>query len=578
MLLRIGWREMHKVLRPYQQEVVNTIRKQLKESADPILVDASVGSGKSLILSTILLLMERSGMRALCLTLNSTLIQQNQNTYKLQGGNPGVYCAGLNAKDFEHLVIFASPHSVCKDISNQGNISRQPFQLIIIDESHNINPHDSSSMFMRILNHYGMMAQTEQYKFRIIGLTGTPYRGKGESIVGPNQLFKTKACSISTSWLIQQKFLTKPYFGLPQVDSFDFSQLRVKNTGKFDQKQLAEIVDKNERLTGEIMRELVRVVENGRQGAFIFASTRKHCLECLKSLPDGQAAIITGETPHVERKNIIELAMAGSIRYLINVNCLTVGIDIPRFDVCAWLRPTESLVLYTQGIGRVLRLHPAKESAVILDYAGNLQRHGDIDDPIINEALQPREENEKDYCIPCYTCNTNNTPTARRCIGIVSNKRCDHYFEFKDCHKCGVGNDIVSRHCRECDAELIDPNAKLKKHTATVELDIHTAEYWVMAQKGGFPIINARYFGYKNNFHECFYTNTEKSKNICYAQFTRKHVKNPSDWYMKMSDYRSMELMLKTGLKTPSSVIVIDNLDGTYKMIKKVFTEDCKTT
>ena len=563
---------MIKVLRDYQQTIVDEIKRRLKESDDPILVDASVGSGKSLIIATILLLVEKAGFRALCLTLNSTLIKQNAEVYNLQGGKAGIYCAGLNSKETKNLVIFASPHSVCQDIRNKQEISRQPFKLIVIDESHNINPHDSSSMYMRILNHYGMMAQTEQYKFKIIGLTGTPYRGKGESIVGPTGLFKTKACEITTSWLIQQGFLTKPYFGLPQVDSFDFSQVRIKNTGKFDQKQLAQIVDENERLTGEIMREITRVVENGRQGAFIFASTRKHCLECLKSLPEGQAAIITGETGHEQRKQILEGARTGSIKYLINVNCLTVGVDVPSFDVCAWLRPTESLVLYTQGIGRVLRLHPGKQSAVILDYSGNLQRHGDIDDPIINEALQPREENEKDFIIPCYTCNTNNTVHARRCIGNINGQRCDHYFEFKPCHMCAVQNDITARHCRSCDAELIDPNSKLNRNNQTITVAIVKGEYWVTAMKGGFPIINCRYYAASGwNYTELFYANTDKSRNILYAKFIRSHINSPSEYYMKLSDYRIMLGMIEKGVKTPHSIVVINNPDGSYKLIKKLF-------
>lgn len=563
---------MIKVLRDYQQDIVNDIKRLLKESDDPILVDASVGSGKSLILSTILLMVERAGFRALCLTLNSTLIKQNADTYNLQGGNCGIYCAGLNSKEFEKSVIFASPHSVCKGIYKKEQISRQPFQLIVIDEVHNVDPHSADSMYMRILNHYGMMAQTEQYKFKIIGLTGTPYRGKGESIVGPTGLFKTKACEVSTSWLIQQGFLTKPYFGLPQVDSFDFSQLRIKNTGKFDQKQLAQIVDENERLTGEIMREITRVVENGHNGAFIFASTKKHCLECAKSLPDGQWAIITGDTPHEERAKFLEMARNSVIRYLISVNCLDVGVDLPNFDVIAWLRPTESLVKFTQGNGRGLRLYPCKSSCIILDYAQNLQRHGDIDDPIINEALQPREENELEYIIPCYTCGTNNTLHARRCIGVISDKRCDHYFEFKACHMCSVQNDITARHCRCCDAELIDPNSKLNRNNQTITVAIVKGEYWVTAQKGGFPIINCRYYAASGwDYTEMFYTSSEKTRNICYARMIRMHIANPSDYYMKLADYRIMLGMIEKGVKTPHSIVVINNPDGSYKLVKKLF-------
>src|SRR6185369_344557 len=105
---------MPKTLRPYQLDVVQKIKKTIKEHKEPSLVIASVGAGKSLIISEILLWIERINYRALCLTLNSTLVQQNHDAYKVQGGNPGIYCAGLNAKDSHQKVIFASPHSVVK--------------------------------------------------------------------------------------------------------------------------------------------------------------------------------------------------------------------------------------------------------------------------------------------------------------------------------------------------------------------------------------------------------------------------------------------------------------------------------
>ena len=76
-----------KQLRDYQKFAVDTILSKFKESEQPVLIDASVGAGKSLIAASILLVMERAGYRSLCLTLNSTLINQNYNTYQAQGGN-----------------------------------------------------------------------------------------------------------------------------------------------------------------------------------------------------------------------------------------------------------------------------------------------------------------------------------------------------------------------------------------------------------------------------------------------------------------------------------------------------------
>lgn len=549
---------MIKHLRPYQQEALNSLRRRLKETTNPLLVNASVGAGKSLIIASLLHLIEKANWRALCLTMNSTLIQQNAETYALQGGNPGIFCSGLGEKNITSNVIFGSPHSVVKGIKLGKKIKDIPFNLIIVDEAHNINHHDNKSMYMRILNHYGLMAQTEQHTYRVIGLTGTPYRGKAISIVGPDEYFKEEVCSISSKWLIDNKYLVPPVFGKTSLPSFDMNNIRVNSMGKFNHKELQEAIDKNDRLTGLIMKELIEVVESGRQGAFIFASTLKHAAECMRSLPPDQSACITGETPHEERKEILKLAREGVLKYLVNVATLLVGVDVPNFDVCAWLRPTESLTLYTQGIGRVLRLSPGKANATILDYAGNVDRHGDIDDPLINEALQPTIEEEPDYCIKCHDCGVMNKETARRCIGVTNNKRCEHYFVFKECevYECQAKNDITARECRKCGTEIIDPNKKLLNKIGLLTLNVLEAHYWI-SQLGHtkFPIINVKYLTNGGYVFECYFTNSDKAKNVLYGRFLKQHLDNASDYWPYMDNLEKMkEMIQEPEIKTPIKI------------------------
>jgi len=330
-------------LRPYQQEALDKLKQSLKSNKEPILVTASVGAGKSLIIAELLKLMESVGYPVLCLTLNSTLIKQNANTYQLQGGKCGIYCAGLKSKECKPLIVFASPHSVSQDIKNKKEISSKPFKLIVVDEAHNIHPHDNKTMYMRIFNHYAMLAQQEQYSFRIVGLTGTPFRGKSQSIIGENAFFKHEVCNISTSYLIDEGYLVRPIFNDIET-AYDFKDIKVRSTGKFDQKQIEAKID--ERLTSTIMSEILHIVSSSRNGAFIFCSSAKHCHEALKSLPEGEAHIILGETPFDERERIIELAREGKVKYLLSVNCLMTGVDVPLFDTIAWLRPTESLTIY----------------------------------------------------------------------------------------------------------------------------------------------------------------------------------------------------------------------------------------
>ena len=582
---------MEKTLRPYQQEALNQLRNRLRETDDPLLVNASVGAGKSLIIAELLKIIEKANWRALCLTMNSTLIQQNAETYREQGGHPGIYCSGLGEKDTLAPVIFGSPHSIAKGIKGNKKIKEVRFNLIVIDEAHNINPDDNASMYMRILNHYGLQAQTEQYNYRIVGLTGTPYRGKSVSIVGAAQLFKEQVCSISTSWLIANDFLVPPVFGKPQVEAFDMKDIRTDSLGKFRNKDLEEAIYKNDRLTGQIIREVVSVVESGRNGAFIFSSTIPHAQECMRSLPPETSAIITGDTPHEKRKSILASAKQGHIKYLVNVATLLVGVDVPNFDVCAWLRPTESLTLYVQGIGRVLRLSPGKQDALVLDYAGNLERHGDLDDPIIVDAIK-QQEKEKEYCMPCFDCGTLNTMHARRCVGYkdkdgnvlprafgvkaITKKgytRCTHFFEYKECHHCETLNDKVARHCRECKTELIDPNNKLSQIGEHLIFDVLDAQYWTKRNtSSGTPSIFVRYRTMQAEVFESYYVSSEKAKYVFYGKFVKHHVPNPSSFFPYLDDIDKVdEMIYETPLKTPNQIICNVDNHNRYKVMRKVF-------
>jgi DNA repair protein RadD len=569
---------MKKTLRPYQQDVLNKLLSRLKVNSDPVIVNASVGAGKSLIIAELLLIVERAGWRALCLTMNSELIRQNTQTYIEQGGNAGIFCAQLGRKDSLQPVIFASPHSVVRSIKNKGKLSNQPMSLIIIDECHNVSYNNKYSMYMRIYNHYAMFAQTERHKFRCVGLTGTPYRGKSISIVGEDLFFKEQVCDISTAWLIENNYLVPPIFGKHDHE-IDFSKLRIKSNGQFDQKQLSTIVDKNDRLTAEIMREVVLTVESEqRNGAFIFASTKRHCQECIKSLPSGQAAIITGDITGDTRNQILDDARNGKLKYLVNINVLTVGVDIPLFDTVVFVRPTESLVLYTQAIGRGLRLHDDKQDCLILDYAGNLDRNGDIDNPIINEAVKQKEKDDPDYCIPCMDCNTMNKETARRCIGIINDKRCDHYFEFKECPECQTYNDIVSRQCRHCNCELIDPNSKLNnvaQSNQRYQFDIERAKYWVLENAyDQTPVFYSKYITLDGfEIFEQYITRTQKSCNIFWGKFVKVQIKDYQKYYPHLNSLRHIKHMIQSGeILTPHRVECIKKGER-YFITKKYIQE-----
>jgi DNA repair protein RadD len=230
--------------------------------------------------------------------------------------------------------------------------------------------------------------------------------------------------------------------------------------------------------------------------------------------------------------------------------------------------------LYTQGIGRVLRLHPDKKNALILDYAGNLSRHGDVDDPIINAAIQPTKENEDDYCIPCYACTVLNRPLVRRCRGIHDSKRCDYYFEWKECHECSVQNDKSARLCRQCDAELIDPNLKLVAKAAKLSKSLFTivkAQYWIA--DNGYPVFHAMYttpHGLK--IYESFVIRDSRTANIFYGSYVRHCLDKPSQYYPQLHSVAALRRMLNF-IRVPSKLQCSFEVNK-YKVHKRLYYED----
>lgn len=565
-----------KQLRPYQQKAVSECWEALKLNDEPVLLMASVGAGKSLMLANILLTMQKAGKRALCLVNNAELVRNNCETFIDEGGDASIYCAALSSKDISGSVIFGTPQSILNGINKNENIAKIKFNLIVVDEAHAINYLDHRNSFMRILRHY-----KHQYPdMRVLGATGTNFRFKGTAIVGEGCLFRRQVGNITTEQLIKDKYLINPHFEIDPNLIIDFSKVKIKKNGQFDQKQLETVVEKSARLTELICHQVVYIMESqNRRGVFFFATTKKHAFEILSHLPKDESAIILGETPQNERTEILEKARNGEIRYLVNIAIISVGVDIPSFDTIAYLRPTESLVLLVQTMGRVLRLSPKthKEEALVLDFAGNIERHRDWDNPLIEEAVKQTVDKDKPLVIVCPECLTMNTEHARRCIGQADEERCKYYFEFKEC-VCGAKNDIASRLCHSCGEELIDPNAKLSMGRVlnnAIQVDVLEARYGVSGTQKGFRV-NCAYKcrdsqGRMGSVYEHYSPISEKASNVFYGQFVRKHCHNASKWYMHLGDRVKVEEML-LNVETPVSLLILKEQE-VIRIKKKIFKE-----
>lgn len=501
------------MLRPYQQDAFESVITWIKKCVDPCLVEAATGAGKSHVVAAIAeWLNNKSGKKVLCLAPSKELVGQNHGKY-LKTGNPAsIYCASIN-KSLAHDVVFGSPQTVKNSLHKFGD----NFSAIVIDEAHGITP-----TVIEIIKHM----KRNNPRCRIIGLTATPYRpGSGyiyQYDVDGNPMpeekardpfFNTLVYSIKADELIGMGFLTPPIME-PTAEHYDTSSLELNRMGQFDAHEVERVFEGHGRKTAKIVHD---VVENsyGRNGVLIFAATVPHAKECMASLDPDNARIVTSQTKAREREKIIDDFQNRKFKYLVNVSVLTTGFDATHVDVIAILRATESVGLLQQIIGRGLRLDECKSNCLILDYAENLDRHcpdGDIFNPKIEAKMKQREGVEIDAV--CPECGMHNKFAARknpdqfewdeegyfvdlegnrivtedgiaipahygrRCFGqqVVNgfSQRCEHRWSSKECHECGHHNDIAARYCKECRAELVDPNEKLRLEFKKMKRDPYT--------------------------------------------------------------------------------------------------------
>ncbi|MDE9565875.1 DEAD/DEAH box helicase [Xenorhabdus bovienii] len=459
-------------LRPYQQEAVDATIRHFRQHKDPAVIVLPTGAGKSLIIAE---LAKLAHGRVLILAHVKELVAQNHSKYCAYDLEADIFSAGLHQKQSERKVVFGSIQSVARNL----DCFDHHFSLLIIDECHRISD-DENSQYQQIIQ----QLKKNNPQIRILGLTATPYRlGSGwiyqyhyhGMIRGDEHcFFRDCIYELPLRYMIKHHFLVPPERLDMPVMQYDFSQVRTSQQGIFNEADLNREIKRQKRITPHIIRQIIEYAQD-RKGVMIFAATVEHAKEIFQLLPAEQAALVSADTPATERNILITAFKAQQLQYMVNVAVLTTGFDAPHVDLIAILRPTESVSLYQQIIGRGLRLSPDKKECLILDYAGNPH---DIYSPEVGSS-KPNSQNQpiQVFCPICQFANTFwGKCTAegeiiehfgRRCQGWEedeSGKRhqCDFRFRFKSCPHCGAENDIAARRCHRCQEVLVDPDDMLK--------------------------------------------------------------------------------------------------------------------
>lgn len=355
-------------LRSYQQEAVNNTIEYFKVKRDPAVIVLPTGAGKSLVIAELARIAKG---RVLVLAHVKELVEQNHLKYTSYELEAGIYSAGLNKKESSGKVIFGSIQSVARAEDDFF----EDFTILIIDECHRVGLEDDTQ--------YGLVInklRSKNEKICILGLTATPYRlglgwiynysHRGVEQTSEKRFFRQCVYELTLEYMIKNKYLTPPVKIDIPVTCYDFSEL-TGGDKTFSLSKIEEILKSQRRLTPLIIKNIIDITQSyNRKGVMIFSSTVKHAKEILDCLPENEARIVIGDTEDSERDTIIEEFKQKKFKYLVNVSVLTTGFDAPHVDVIAILRPTESVSLYQQIIGRGLRLEEGKKDCFVLDYTG----------------------------------------------------------------------------------------------------------------------------------------------------------------------------------------------------------------
>lgn len=459
-------------LRPYQSDAVDATLRHFRQSDEPAVIVLPTGAGKSLVIAELARLARR---KILVLAHVKELVEQNHAKYQSYGLTGGIFAAGLQRKETQQQVTFASVQSVAANL----DAFQDQYSLLIVDECHRISD-DENSQYGKIIT----QLQTSNPSLKVLGLTATPYRmgtgwiyryhHRGYVRSPEDKTFTHCIYELPLSYMIKQGFLTEPKLVDACIAHYDFSSLIPSTTGEYPRKELNTLLGNYPRVTQAIIEQVIELSES-RKAVMIFAATIEHAQEIYGYLPAAQSALITGTTTLQERDQLIQRFKQQELKFLVNVSVLTTGFDAPHVDVIAILRPTASVSLYQQIVGRGLRLAEGKTDCLVIDYAGN---NFNLHHPEVGEAKpDPDSEPVQVFCPACAFANTFWGKTnelgeviehhGRRCQGLVDSEastqqQCTYRFRFKSCPHCNAENDIAARKCQQCQEAIIDPDDQLK--------------------------------------------------------------------------------------------------------------------
>ena len=418
-------------LREYQQRGVDEIRQAYREGCRAPLFVLPTGGGKTVVFSYIAANTASRGKRVLILVHRIELVRQTSQALYRDQVRHGI----INPKFRPDPMASVQVASVQTLIRRLDKL--QAPDLIVIDEAHHANA--------------GTWAKIIQYfpKARLLGVTATPVRGDGQGLgVQSGGFFDKMILGPQVPELIQRGFLVRPKIYAPS-GKIDLSGVRIVK-GDYDSQELAKRVD-NKEITGNAVTHYRKVC--GGSPAVVFCASVAHAQHVAEEFRAAgyRAYHADGSLDDATRTRILSGLGNGTVDVVTSCDLISEGTDIPAITAAILLRPTQSLSLFIQQVGRALRPVPGKEFAYVLDHVGNCLVHGLPDEPrewsLEGEAKRKKKKKDDEPAIKVKQCD--------KCYAVHS--------PAPTCPNCGHTYVAQSKPPKEVDGELRELTAADKE-------------------------------------------------------------------------------------------------------------------
>ena len=535
-----------KLLRPYQEQAIRSLSASVAKKKSPVAV-IFVGGGKSLIIAEIIrrILAKNGEKRVLVLVDSKELIQQNYIEFceyvGIQSAHvAGIYSSGLGRKEKGSRVLFAGIQSYVNYVENSG-----VFDFVIIDECHLV-PTNENSQYRRVL----AIEKSKNSNVAVLGFTGTPWRmdTRGGTIADSDLgVFDEIACMVGCHELISSGYLAHVISYDKNITEANLTGVKIEN-GEYVEKQATKAFLK---VLPAQVQELLQAGQS-RKKWIVFCQSCEHAMAMHQALEKHvSVAVVFGDSPN--RNDVLADFKAGKYRALVNVQVLRKGVNFVDVDLVVLCFATQSVSDYVQKVGRGMRISPGKKDCLVLDFGGNIARHGPID------RIEVKKRSEREGVAPMKQCP--------KCGGLVS-------LRSNICDVCGYvflntegerGKDLTPRSQRggimSSEPEMVPVTiiaAKLlvtKKGDPCITVDFYSDEQdYYPIHKEFLNLWNKNQFAVSKSLETLFLIAGEKTQDLI-AEF-----ESPLRTANKIN-----ELILNGKIKTPKFIFLQEK--GRFKKI-----------